>query len=167
MKSKRSLFWSWMAIILVCLLLSACAGESARYKSQADQFLAEGHLAEAVLTYRQALITHPDDPDLLHGLGMSLAAQGRGRSAEAALERAAALQPADASTQSRAGEVDHPSSGRPVPDPGMDLRECELQNRSAQPLPREGFSSLMQMGACVRWTRPQAGTCGNSRRRLR
>lgn len=99
MKSKRSLFWSCIAIMLVCLLLSACAGESARYKRQADQFLAEGHLAEAVLTYRQALIAHPDDPDLLRGLGMALAAQGRGRSAEAALERAAALKPADASIQ--------------------------------------------------------------------
>jgi outer membrane protein assembly factor BamB len=88
-----------VAILLACLLLSACAGESARYKIQADQFLAEGHLAEAVLTYRQALKAHPDDPDLLRGLGMALAAQGRDRSAAAVLERAATLRPADASIQ--------------------------------------------------------------------
>jgi len=75
--------------------MTACSvsGESARYKSQAEQSAAQGHLAEAVLTYRQALISHPEDPELLSKLGLALAAQGRGRSAADVLERASILKP--------------------------------------------------------------------------
>ncbi len=56
----------------------------------------EGRLPEAVLTYRQALLSHPDDPDLLSGLGLALAAQGRGRSAAGFLNRVATLKPDEA-----------------------------------------------------------------------
>ncbi len=103
MKSRHGfpLPFALIPILLACLSLAACsaAGESARYKSQADQFLAEGHLAEAVLTYRQALISHPDDPELLSGLGKALSAQGRSRSAAEVLKRAASLKPNDSSIQ--------------------------------------------------------------------
>jgi outer membrane protein assembly factor BamB len=97
MKSRYSFIRSIVTILVMCFILAACSGESARYKSQAEQFLAEGHLPEAVLTYRQALISHPDDPELLSGLGMALAAQGRGRSAAGALIQANTLKPGDAS----------------------------------------------------------------------
>jgi eukaryotic-like serine/threonine-protein kinase len=79
--------------------MAACSGESARAKHQAEQFMAEGHLPEAVLTYRQALLAHPDDPELLSGLGKALAAQGRGRSAAGVLIQAASFRPGDASIQ--------------------------------------------------------------------
>ena len=84
-----------ITIMLACLSMTACSvsGESARYKSQAEQSAVEGHLAEAVLTYRQALISHPKDPELLSKLGMALAAQGRSRSAADVLKRAAILKP--------------------------------------------------------------------------
>jgi outer membrane protein assembly factor BamB len=112
MKSKRSLSRSVLVILLAGLLIPACAGESARYQSQAGQFMAEGRLPEAVLTYRQALSTHPEDPNLWLGLGTALAAQGRQRSAGAALDRAARLKPADASIQTALGElVTRPEDG--------------------------------------------------------
>ncbi len=84
-------------VLLSCLILAACSGsnESGKYKRQADQFLAEGRFAEAVLTYRQALASDPDNPDLLSGLGMALAAQGRDRSAARVLNRAASKKPDD------------------------------------------------------------------------
>lgn len=82
-------------VILPSLILAACSAssQSARYKDQADQFRAEGRLAQAVLSYRQALKSRPDDPELLRLLGMALASQGRGRSAALSLNRAAALKP--------------------------------------------------------------------------
>ena len=91
MKFRFSMLRAIITLVAAGLLLAACSGESARLKRQADQSMAEGHLAEAVLTYRQGLISHPDDPDLLSGLGMALAAQGRGRSAVEVLNRAATL----------------------------------------------------------------------------
>ena len=105
---------AFIVILLACLSLAACSaeGESARYSSQADQFLAEGHLAEAVLTYRQALISHPDDPELLSGLGKALSAQGRSRSAAEVLKRAASLKPNDSSIQDRLAKlVTRPQEG--------------------------------------------------------
>ena len=67
-------------ILFSIFILSACSSlESARYQRQAEQFAAEGKFPEAVLTYRQALISDPDNPELLSGLGMALAAQGRNR----------------------------------------------------------------------------------------
>ena len=97
--SRLSLIRPFSYIVLACLTLAACSGlgESARYKSQADQFMTEGRPAEAVLTYRQALISDPDNPDLLNGLGLALAAQGRDRSAAQTLNRAATKKPDDAS----------------------------------------------------------------------
>ena len=112
MKSRSSLIRTMSIILLVCLSLAACSGESARYKRQAEQFMAEGHLPEAVLTYRQALESHPDDPQLLRGLGMALAAQGRGRSAAGALIQAASLKPGDASIQNALAKlVTQPQDG--------------------------------------------------------
>jgi eukaryotic-like serine/threonine-protein kinase len=88
-------------LLLGCFFLAACsgAGESSTYRKQAEQFLSEGHLAEAVLTYQQALKSDPGDPDLLGGLGSALAAQGRDRSAALILEQAAAVKPEDAKIQ--------------------------------------------------------------------
>ncbi len=99
--SRLSLNRLFGHIALACLILASCsnAGESARYKSQAEQFMAEGKLAEAVLTYRQALISEPDNADLLNGLGMALAAQGRNRSAARILNQAVIKSPIDASTK--------------------------------------------------------------------
>ena len=96
---RLSLIRLFSYIALSCIILTACssAGESARYKSQAEQFMDEGKLAEAVLTYRQALISDPDNADLLSGLGMALTAQGRDRSAARALNQAAIKKPDDAS----------------------------------------------------------------------
>ena len=116
MKSRRGfpLPFAFIVFLLACLNLTACsaAGESARYKSQADQFLAEGHLAEAVLTYRQALISHSNDPELLSGLGKALSAQGRSRSAAEVLKRASSLKPNDSSIQdSLAKLVTRPQEG--------------------------------------------------------
>ena len=76
-------------VLLSGIIVAACSGldESARYKSQAEQFIAENRLAEAVLAYRQALISDPENPDLLSGLGMALAAQGRNRSAARSVRR--------------------------------------------------------------------------------
>jgi len=112
MKSRRSFLHPFCAILLACLILAGCAGESARYKRQAEQFIAEGHPAEAVLIYRQALQNDPDDPDLLSGLGMALAAQGRDRSAAAVLNQAALLKPADASIKKAvAGLMTRPQDG--------------------------------------------------------
>ncbi len=71
--------------------------ESGRYKRQADQFMTEGQYAEAVLTYRQALISRPNDPELLSGLGLALAAQGRSRSAAYVLNQAALIKNDDIS----------------------------------------------------------------------
>ena len=70
MVPKRNSICLMITIMLACLSLAACSvsGESARYKSQAEQSAVEGHLAEAVLTYRQALISHPKDPELLSKL---------------------------------------------------------------------------------------------------
>ncbi len=90
---------SFCTLVLAGLLLSACSGltESERYKSQAEQFATEGRLAEAVLTYRQALKTDPNNPELLKGLGLALAAQGRDRSAARVLNQAAIINPDDVS----------------------------------------------------------------------
>ena len=95
--SSRSLCY----IVLSFLIVAACSDlrESTRYKHQAEQFVAEGRLAEAVLTYRQALISDPNNPDLLGGLGMALAAQGRNRTAAQFLNRAIEIKPDDASTK--------------------------------------------------------------------
>ncbi len=97
-KLARHIFHLALRFVLPFLVVTACSasGESARYKEQARQFSADARLAEAVLTYRQALKLHPDDPDLLHGLGTALASQGRGRSAATVLTRAASLRPDDA-----------------------------------------------------------------------
>jgi outer membrane protein assembly factor BamB len=112
MKSKSSLLWRLCTLLLAYLVLAGCSGESASYKSQADQYLAEGHFAEAVLAYRQALIKKPNDPDLLSGLGMALAAQGRDRSAAEVLNRAAALKLNDASIKNAlANLVTQPQEG--------------------------------------------------------
>jgi outer membrane protein assembly factor BamB len=102
MKPRVGLIRPFIAILFACLLLAACSGsgESTRLKRQADQSMAEGRLPEAVLTYRQALNSHPNDLDLLRGLGLALAAQGRSRSAAAVLNKAAALKPEDASIKS-------------------------------------------------------------------
>ena len=67
--------------------------------------MAEGRLAEAVLTYRQGLISHPDDPDLLSGLGLALAAQGRGRAAAEVLNRAATLKPEEVSLKNTLADL--------------------------------------------------------------
>jgi eukaryotic-like serine/threonine-protein kinase len=114
MKSIVHLTCKSITIVLVCLVLAACSGsgETARLTRQADQFMAEGRLAEAVLTYRQGLISHPDDLDLLSGLGMALAAQGRGRSAAEVLNRAATLKPEEASPKNTlAGLITRPEDG--------------------------------------------------------
>jgi outer membrane protein assembly factor BamB len=112
MQSRSSPIHTTITIVLVCLLLAACSGESARVKRQAEQFMAEGHLPEAVLTYRQALISRPDDPELLRGLGTALAAQGRGRSAAGVLIQVASLKPGDASNQTTLAKlVTQPQDG--------------------------------------------------------
>jgi len=114
MKSRCSLIRTISTIALACLILAACSGsgESARLKSQAKQSMDENRLAEAVLTYRQALNSHPDDPDLVSGLGMALAAQGRGRSAAEVLNRAATLKPEDASIKNALAKlVTRPQDG--------------------------------------------------------
>jgi len=101
-------------IVLSCIMLVACSGlgETARYKSQADQFTSENRLAEAVLTYRQALISDPDNPDLLSGLGMALAAQGRNRSAARILNQAAMKKPDDISIKNALAElISQPQDG--------------------------------------------------------
>ncbi len=94
--------------------LAACSGlgESATYKSQAARFMADGRLGEAVLTYRQALTAEPDDPSLLSGLGMALAAQGRHRSAARTLHQATLLKPEDAvSAKALANLIIRPEDG--------------------------------------------------------
>jgi outer membrane protein assembly factor BamB len=112
MNNTRSLIHPFCAILLTCFVLVGCSGESARYKNQAEQFMAEGHPAEAVLVYRQALKKDPNDPDLLIGLGTALAAQGRDRSAAAALHQAALLKPEDASIEKAlAGLIIRPQDG--------------------------------------------------------
>jgi outer membrane protein assembly factor BamB len=112
MKTRSSLIHRIGLLVLAWLVLAGCSGESARYKRQADQSLAEGRLAEAVLTYRQALINDPDDPDLLIGLGMALAAQGRDRSAATVLNRAVLLKPQDVSIKNAlAGLMPQPQDG--------------------------------------------------------
>ncbi len=101
-------------MLMACLVLAACSPSNAadRYKSQADQFAGEQRLAEAVLTYRQALVSHPDDPVLLRDLGEALASQGRDRSAAAILIRAAALKPADTTIPAAlAGLTTQPQDG--------------------------------------------------------
>lgn len=105
------------SLLLSCLILAACSGlgESARYKQQADQFMADGRFAEAVLTYRQALVSDPDNPDLLIGLGMALAAQGRDRSAVQVLNLAASQKPDDVSIKNVLDEL------IPWPQDGLSL----------------------------------------------
>lgn len=101
-------------LVLACLALAACSGlgQSARLKRQADDFLADGRLPEAILTYRQALVSSPDDPGLLTSLGLALSAQGRNRSAAHLLEQAASLEPDDASIrEALAGLVTRPEDG--------------------------------------------------------
>jgi outer membrane protein assembly factor BamB len=101
-------------ILLTCLILAACSGfgESARLRRQAKQFMEDGRLPEAVLTYRQALLSYPDDPDLLSGLGLALAAQGRSRLAAGVLIRAAALKPGEASIKNALAKlVTQPQDG--------------------------------------------------------
>jgi outer membrane protein assembly factor BamB len=112
MNSRRSVLNSFCIILLTSLFSAGCSGESARYKNQAEQFMAEEHPAEAVLIYRQALKNDPDDPDLLSGLGMALAAQGRDRSAAAVLNQAALLKPEDAYIEKAlAGLIIRPQDG--------------------------------------------------------
>lgn len=87
-------------VVIICLILSACSNlEAARYQRQAEQFLVEGKLPEAVLTYRQALASDPENPEILRGLGMALAAQGRQRSAARFLGRAIEIDPNDTSAK--------------------------------------------------------------------
>ncbi len=103
-----------VALLVAGLLLAACSpsSPSARYKSQADQFAAEQRLAESILTYRQALKSHPDDPQVMRELGTALASEGRDRSAAAILIRAADLLPADTSiTSALAGLNTRPEDG--------------------------------------------------------
>ena len=131
MKFRHSLIGSLAAIALTGFLLAACSGfgESARLKSQADQAMAEGRLAEAVLTYRQALLSHPNDPDLLGGLGKALAAQGRGRSAAAALKQAESVKPNDASIKDALAVL------VTVPQDGLALKLAWFSNaRDSEPL---------------------------------
>ncbi len=112
--SRLSLIRPFGYIVLACLVLAACSGlgVSVKYKSQADQFMAEGRLAEAVLTYRQALISDPGNPDLLNGLGLALAAQGRDRSAAQTLNRAAIKKPDDASIKNALAKlITQPQNG--------------------------------------------------------
>ncbi len=89
---------SFHLILFTCLLFSACSSlATRRYQHQAEQFAAEGRFPEAVLTYRQALASDPDNPEILIGLGTTLAAQGRNRSAAQYLNRAVEIQPDDSS----------------------------------------------------------------------
>ncbi len=98
---RLGLIRAFCCIVLTSFILSACSvlNESGTYKKQAEQFVAEGHLAEGVLTYRQALKSDPDNPDLLKGLGMALAAQGRNRSAAHVLNQAVVKSPNNFSIQ--------------------------------------------------------------------
>ena len=111
---RTSLVHALSCILISCIMLAACAGigRAARYKTQADQFMADGRLGEAVLTYRQALTAEPDDPGILSGLGMALAAQGRGRSAAVILHRVASKRPDQAATTNAlAALVTQPQDG--------------------------------------------------------
>jgi outer membrane protein assembly factor BamB len=101
-------------VIIGSLLLAACASsrEAERYTRQADQFVAEGRLAEAVLTYRQALVSDPDNPDVLARLGYALAAQGRRRLAYNYLSQAALIKPDDPDLQTALRSLSaEPSTG--------------------------------------------------------
>ncbi len=103
-----------LGLLLVCLLLTACAASSSadRYERQAEQFLSEGRLPEAVLAYRQALVSKPEDPRLLQGLGLALSRQGRARSAAQVLEQAASLDPNDSSIkEALSALVTYPQEG--------------------------------------------------------
>jgi outer membrane protein assembly factor BamB len=105
---------SFVRILFLFLAMAACSGlrESDRYKKQADQLMAEGRLDEAVLTYRQALLSEPNDPDLLIGLGLALADQGRNRSAAEMLNRAALQKPNDIPLKNTiSGLVTQPQDG--------------------------------------------------------
>ena len=111
-KPQRNLIHPFFITLLAGFIVAGCSGESARFKSQAEQFMADGHPAEAVLVYRQALRNNPDDPDLLSGLGMALIAQGRDRSAATVLNQAALLKPEDASIKKAlAGLIARPQDG--------------------------------------------------------
>ncbi len=84
-----------LSVVLAAILLAACSSARNSNRQQAEQYLAEKKLPEAVLAYRQALKADPQDPQLLRGLGMALAAQGRDRTAATALSQAADSLPED------------------------------------------------------------------------
>ncbi len=131
-------------ILLTCLILAACSGfgESARLKRQAKQFMEDGRLPEAVLTYRQALISYPDDPDLLSGLGLALAAQGRGRPAAGVLIQAAALKPGEASIKNALAKTGDPTPGWSGSYPGMDFHHSGLRTGRRSCCSRQDFRCI-------------------------
>ncbi len=98
------------------MLVAACAGARNSNRQQAEQYLAEKKLPEAVLAYRQALTSDPQNPELLRGLGMALAAQGRDRSAATVLKQAATALPDDAALSKTLGEL------TTKPQDGLDLK---------------------------------------------
>ncbi len=66
---------------------------SERYIHEGDQLMSEDRFAEALLSYRQAVILDPNDSKALVKLGSAYAMQGRNRMAERYLRQASQIEP--------------------------------------------------------------------------
>lgn len=72
---------------------AAAPAPTATTLPRAAQLLESGHLTQAEAACRAMLETKPDDADVIHLLGLTLAKRGERAAAEAELERALAIRP--------------------------------------------------------------------------
>ena len=94
-----------LGLALFCIGTLACGKDPRAYISTGDKYAAESKWPEAILEYRNALQTLPQDGDLRLKLGEAYAKSGQGRLAAGEFIRAADLLSDRVDIQVRAGNI--------------------------------------------------------------
>jgi outer membrane protein assembly factor BamB len=114
-----AIFWTALAAVSCSAPSDFVRGllpsPAARYVAEGDRLSAEGRSAEAILSYRQAVMQDGQHVPAARKLAQAYAGQGRRRLARQTLQKAAALQPGDVGVASDlAALTEPPASTAPI-----------------------------------------------------
>ena len=87
------------------------SGQKQKQWAAAQNYLAEGKIAEAKAAFQKLLVEHPDEPDLHVFLGITLLRSRDPESAEVAIKRAIALEPGHAEARTLLGWIESEIQG--------------------------------------------------------